>query len=164
MTSIGQDQRVRLQCVNFPNGFRSLPVAWLMAFRPDQGIDAVQEAKQEMITAGAEHVRLGPLDRDAVAQLAADISWGRARRRTPTEGRPGPGEPLLSGRVLRSPRRPARRALDLRVATLVDDRLPHRVSDSMRGEARSDDPGRRPRHGRSPLDLEDDSHSMTSQR
>ena len=44
-----------------PQRLSSLPVAWLMAFRPDQGIDAVQEAKQEMITAGAEHVRLGPL-------------------------------------------------------------------------------------------------------
>ena len=51
----------------------SLPVAWILAFRPNQGLAAVQQAKSELIERGADHINLGPLRRDAVALVAADV-------------------------------------------------------------------------------------------
>src|ERR1700689_4974687 len=37
-----------------PVRLSSLPVAWIMAFRPDQGVHAMQQAKAELIESGAE--------------------------------------------------------------------------------------------------------------
>src|SRR5258708_36566652 len=54
-----------------PQRLASLPVAWVMAFRPNQGSPAALEAKQELLKAGAEFISLGPLDREAVADVAA---------------------------------------------------------------------------------------------
>jgi DNA-binding CsgD family transcriptional regulator len=116
-----------------PQRLSSLPVAWLMAFRPDQGIDAVQEAKQEMITAGAEHVRLGPLDRDAVAQVAADILGAEPDDELLQRVGRVQGNPFFLVEFCRGLQDDRLVALDSGRATLVDDRLPHRVSDSMRG-------------------------------
>src|SRR6202021_3349468 len=53
-----------------PMRLSSLPVAWVMASRPDRGRKQVQRAKAELIESGAELIRLGPLDREAVAQVA----------------------------------------------------------------------------------------------
>jgi predicted ATPase len=58
---------------HLPQRLSSLPVAWVMAFRPDQGLHQVQLAKIELIESGAELIRLGPLDRHAVAQVATDV-------------------------------------------------------------------------------------------
>ena len=44
-----------------------------MAFRPEQGLHQVQQAKIELIESGAELIRLGPLNREAVAQVASDV-------------------------------------------------------------------------------------------
>ena len=51
----------------------SLPVAWILAFRPNQGLAPVQEAKSDLIEGGAAHINLGPLKREAVALVAADV-------------------------------------------------------------------------------------------
>ena len=128
-----------------PQRLSSLPVAWLMAFRPDQGIDAVQEAKQELITAGAEYVRLGPLDRDAVAQVAADILGGEPDDELLQKAGRVQGNPFLLVEFCRGLQDDRLVALDSGRATLVDDRLPHRVSDSMRGRLARMSPGRRAR-------------------
>src|SRR5260370_33647522 len=56
-----------------PQRLASAPVAWLTAFRPDQGLPEVLSAKSFLVEAGAEVVRLDPLEADAVSQLAADI-------------------------------------------------------------------------------------------
>ena len=58
---------------HLPRSLSSLPVAWVMAFRPDQGLQQVQLATIELIESGAELIRLGPLDRTAVAQVATDV-------------------------------------------------------------------------------------------
>jgi predicted ATPase len=61
-----------------PLRLSSLPVAWVMAFRPEQGLYQVQQAKIELIESGAELIRLGPLNREAVAQLATDVLGAEA--------------------------------------------------------------------------------------
>jgi DNA-binding CsgD family transcriptional regulator len=111
----------------------SLPVAWLMAFRPDQGIAAVQAAKQELIASGAEHVRLGPLDRDAVAQVTADILGAEPDDELLQSAGRVQGNPFFLVEFCRGLQDEQLVAFDSGRATLVDGRLPHRVSDSMRG-------------------------------
>src|SRR6202046_3051895 len=61
-----------------PFRLSSLPVAWVMAFRPGQGLHQMQEAKAELIESGAELIRLGPLNREAVAQVATDVLGAEA--------------------------------------------------------------------------------------
>jgi hypothetical protein len=56
-----------------PQRLTSLPVGWVMAFRPNQGLPPVQSAKAQLQEAGAEMIRLGPLTRDAVAEIATDV-------------------------------------------------------------------------------------------
>jgi predicted ATPase len=56
-----------------PQRLASLPVGWVMAFRPDQGLPQVQNAKNQLQEAGAEMIRLGPLGRKAVAEIAVDV-------------------------------------------------------------------------------------------
>ncbi|HJY68485.1 MAG TPA: AAA family ATPase, partial [Streptosporangiaceae bacterium] len=51
----------------------SLPVAWLIAVRPDQGAPQIRRALAELTTAGAATIRLTPLTASAVAQVAADV-------------------------------------------------------------------------------------------
>jgi predicted ATPase len=56
-----------------PQRLASLPVGWVMAFRPNQGLPEVQSAKDQLEDAGAETIRLGPLGRKAVAEIARDV-------------------------------------------------------------------------------------------
>ena len=44
-----------------PQWTASLPVGWVMAFRPKQGLPQVQSAKDQLENAGADVIRLGPL-------------------------------------------------------------------------------------------------------
>ncbi len=56
-----------------PQRLASLPVGWVMAFRPNQGRPPVQSAKDELERSAAEMIRLGPLGREAVAEIATDV-------------------------------------------------------------------------------------------
>ena len=61
-----------------PLRLSSLPVAWVMAFRPGQGLHQMQHAEAELIESGAELIRLAPLNREAVAQVATDVLGAEA--------------------------------------------------------------------------------------
>src|SRR5579859_5146932 len=50
-----------------------LPVAWLIAVRPDQGAPQIRRALAELTAAGAATISLPPLPATAVAQVAADM-------------------------------------------------------------------------------------------
>ena len=56
-----------------PKQLASLPVGWVMAFRPNQGPPLLQSAKDQLEDAGAEVIRLGPLGREAVMEIATDV-------------------------------------------------------------------------------------------
>jgi len=116
-----------------PLRLSSLPVAWVMAFRPEQGLHQVQQAKTELIESGAELIRLGPLDREAVAQVAADVLGVEADEELLQKAERVQGNPFLLVEFFRGLRDDLIVSLDSGRATLVEDRLPHRLSDSMRG-------------------------------
>jgi hypothetical protein len=100
-----------------PQRLASLPVAWVMAFRPNQGPPAAMEAKQELLEAGAEFISLGPLDRAAVADVAADI-LGAPDEQLLEKAEQVHGSPLL---VNFSAGCKTRHRVGCRRATLLDD-------------------------------------------
>ena len=60
-------------CANSPRGWRRPRWRGSLAFRPNQGLPLVLDAKNELLADGAEYVGLGPLDRGAITEMAADV-------------------------------------------------------------------------------------------
>jgi hypothetical protein len=56
-----------------PFGLADLPVAWIVAFRPEQGSAQLRSTIEHLYENGAERIVLGPLDDVAVAQVAEDV-------------------------------------------------------------------------------------------
>jgi DNA-binding CsgD family transcriptional regulator len=110
----------------------SLPVAWLIAVRPNQGVPQIRRALAELTTAGAATIQLTPLSASAVAQVAADVLGAPAGGdllRTLADVR---GNPFLLVDLLTGLREENLvRVVDGRVR-LAEDRVPHRLEDSMR--------------------------------
>jgi DNA-binding CsgD family transcriptional regulator len=110
----------------------SLPVAWLIAVRPNQGAPQIRRALAELTTAGAATIRLTPLKASAVAEVAADVLGAPAggdllRTLADVQGNPFLIVDLLAG--LREEN--LVRVVDGR-ARLAENRVPHRLEDSMR--------------------------------
>jgi len=81
----------------------SLPVAWLIGVRPDQGAAQVQRALAELTAAGATTIPLTPLAASAVAEVAKDVLGvpaGGDLLRTLAEAR---GNPFLIVDLLAGP-------------------------------------------------------------
>jgi hypothetical protein len=87
----------------------------------------------ELIESGAELIRLGPLDREAVVQVATDVLGAEADEELLQKAARVQGNPFLLVEFFRGLQDDRLISLDSGRATLVEDRLPHRVSDSMRG-------------------------------
>jgi DNA-binding CsgD family transcriptional regulator len=110
----------------------SLPVAWLIAVRPNQGAPQIRRALAELTTAGAATIRLTPLPASAVAEVAADVLGAPAggdllRTLADVQGNPFLIVDLLAG--LREEN--LVRVVDGR-ARMAENRVPHRLEDSMR--------------------------------
>ena len=114
-----------------PQQLASLPVGWVMAFRPDQGLPSVQGTKAQLEAAGAEVVRLGPLSRDAVTQVAVDILGADPDDGLLRKADQVRGNPFLLIEFLRGLQDERLVAVEAGRARLVEDRLPRRVSDNM---------------------------------
>jgi len=56
-----------------PSRLAALPIAWMLAGRPDQGSARLRSAVDYLVESGAERIVLGPLDPAAVAQVAVDV-------------------------------------------------------------------------------------------
>lgn len=116
-----------------PHRLAGFPVAWIMAFRPNQGIPPVVDAKNGLLDAGAEFIGLGPLDRIAVAQLAADVLGAEPDDNLVEKAERVHGSPFLLVEFFRGLLEEGLVAIKSGRATLVTDRVPNRVSDSVRG-------------------------------
>jgi DNA-binding CsgD family transcriptional regulator len=114
-----------------PKRLASLPVAWVMAFRPDQGPPAAVEAKQELLEAGAEFISLGPLDREAVADVAADVLGAEPDEQLLEKAERVHGSPFLLVEFFRGLQDEGIVSVASGRATLLDDRVPHRVTDGI---------------------------------
>jgi DNA-binding CsgD family transcriptional regulator len=116
-----------------PQRLASLPVGWVMAFRPNQGFLQVQSAKDQLQEAGAEVIRLGPLRRKAVAEIAADVLGAEPDGELLRKAELVRGNPFLLIEFLRGLQDEHIVAVESGRARLLEDRLPRRVSDNMRG-------------------------------
>ena len=115
-----------------PDRLAALPVVWIMTFRPDQGRHEIQESKAALIESGAELIRLGPLERRAVAQLATDILGAEADDELLCRAERVQGNPFLLMEFFRGLQDDHLVAIDSGRASLVEDRLPKRVGVTMR--------------------------------
>ena len=115
-----------------PARLAALPVVWVMTFRPNQGLPEIQRAKAALIESGAEHIRLGPLEREAVAQVGADILGAEADDELLCKAARVQGNPFLLVEFFRGLRDDHLVSFDSGRASLVEDRLPKRVGVTMR--------------------------------
>ena len=116
-----------------PQRLASLPVGWVMAFRPNQGFPQVQSAKDQLQEAGAEMIRLGPLRRKAVAEIAADVLGAEPDEELLRKAELVRGNPFLLIEFFRGLQDEHIVTVESGRAKLLEDRLPRRVSDNMRG-------------------------------
>jgi DNA-binding CsgD family transcriptional regulator len=117
---------------DLPLRLSSLPVAWVVTYRPDDGVEQHQEAMRILADAGAEVIRLGPLSHEAVAQIAVDILGAEPDADLLQRADRVQGNPFLVVEFLRGLQDENIVSIEDGRAVLIEDRLPHRVSDSMR--------------------------------
>ena len=115
-----------------PQRLASLPVAWVMAFRPDQGLPQVQGAKDQLLAAGATMIRLEPLGRDAVAEIALDVLGAPPDEKLLRQVERAQGNPFLAVEFFRGLQDEGIVSIESGKATLLEERVPRRVSDDMR--------------------------------
>jgi DNA-binding CsgD family transcriptional regulator len=116
-----------------PQRLAALPVGWVMAFRPHQGLPPVQSARDQLEEAGAEMIRLGPLRRAAVAQIATDVLGAEPDEELLDKADRVRGNPFLLIEFFRGLQDERIVTVESGRAKLLEDRLPRRVSDNMRG-------------------------------
>jgi DNA-binding CsgD family transcriptional regulator/DNA-binding Lrp family transcriptional regulator len=115
-----------------PPRLASLPIGWVVAMRPDQGSGQLRSAVEYLADEGAQRLMLEPLSEAAVAQVTSDVMQAAPDetlvRMTAEVG----GNPFLLVELLEGLRLEELVRVDAGHATLTADRLPDRVSVSMR--------------------------------
>ena len=103
-----------------PERLASLPIAWLLARRPDPRAPG-----------GDATIRLGPLDDDAVARVVADAMGATPDPALLTLARRAQGNPFLLAELLAGLREEELVRIAGERAELVEERVPRRVHESM---------------------------------
>ncbi|MGD0684928.1 MAG: LuxR C-terminal-related transcriptional regulator [Streptosporangiaceae bacterium] len=115
-----------------PKQLSSLPVGWVMAFRPNQGPPLLQSAKEQMEDEGATVIRLGPLGREAVTEIATDVLGAEPDYELLQKADQVGGDPFLLIEFFRGLQDERNVRVEGGRATLLEDRMPRRISDDMR--------------------------------
>jgi DNA-binding CsgD family transcriptional regulator len=115
-----------------PKQLASLPVGWVMTFRPNQGLPLLQSAKEQMEDEGAEVIRLGPLGREAVREIATDVLGAEPDYELLQKADQVGGDPFLLVEFFRGLQDERNVRVEGGRATLLEDRMPRRISDDMR--------------------------------
>ena len=115
-----------------PNWLASLPIAWFLAARPQQGPPPIIRTLAELAADGAETISLPPLDDAAVAQIAWD-QLGAPPDNTLLAMLAGvQGNPFLLVDLLAGLRDEALVSYQAGRAGLIESRVPHRVEVGLR--------------------------------
>jgi DNA-binding CsgD family transcriptional regulator/DNA-binding Lrp family transcriptional regulator len=115
-----------------PPRLASLPIGWVLAMRPDQGPGQLRSAVEYLADEGAERLALEPLSPAAVAEVARDVMQAEPDETLLRMAGEAGGNPFLLVELLEGLRQEGLVRVDAGHATLTDDRLPDRVSTSMR--------------------------------
>jgi DNA-binding CsgD family transcriptional regulator len=115
-----------------PARLSSVPVAWVIASRPGQGSRPLRGAIDWLKQNEADEFILGPLDSDGVRQVAADVLRAEPGAAVLKMAERAGGSPFLLVEILSGLREENLVHIESGRAELVEARLPHRVSESMR--------------------------------
>jgi DNA-binding CsgD family transcriptional regulator len=119
-----------------PARLPALPVAWMIALRPNQGSAQVVSAIEYLEHNGAGKIVLGPLDDAAVAQLAEDVMEAEPDHAFLNLVSRAGGSPFLLMELLAGLRDEKLVRFDAGEVQLVGSRLPRRVRFTMRERLR----------------------------
>jgi DNA-binding CsgD family transcriptional regulator len=120
-----------------PVRLADLPVAWMIAFRPDQGSAPLLGAIEHLDHGGAERIVLGPLDDAAVAHVAEDVIDAEPDDALLHLVKGARGSPFLLMELLSGLRDEDLIRVVAGQAELIEARLPRRVGFTMRERLRS---------------------------
>jgi hypothetical protein len=112
-------------------------VAWILAFRPNQGSAQLLSATEHLDHSGAERIVLGPLDDAAVAQVAEDVIDAEPDDALLDLVKGAHGSPFVLTELLSGLRDEDLIRVVAGRAELVEARLPRRVRFTMRERLRS---------------------------
>src|SRR6266566_3088688 len=115
-----------------PMRLTGLPVAWVIAHRPPREATPAVDALERLKQAGARTIVLGPLDDDAVAQLATDVLAAEPDQSIREQLAEADGNPFLIVETLLGLQEEDRIRVVGGRAELIDGQLPRRVQDKMR--------------------------------
>jgi DNA-binding CsgD family transcriptional regulator len=115
-----------------PSRLTTLPIGWVIALRPGQGSPQVRSAVDFLEGQGAAKITLGPLDQSGVARMAADVLGAEPDLELLKMAERPAGNPFLLVELLSGLREEGLVRVESGRAELVEWRLPHRVSQSMR--------------------------------
>jgi DNA-binding CsgD family transcriptional regulator len=115
-----------------PSRLATVPIGWVIAFRPGQGSPQVRSAVEFLGDGGAAKIALGPLDQAGVAQMAADVLGAEPDSELLKMAERPAGNPFLLVELLAGLREEGLVRVESGRAELVEWRLPRRVSQSMR--------------------------------
>jgi DNA-binding CsgD family transcriptional regulator len=115
-----------------PTRLMGLPIAWVIALRPPREATPLAYALEQLKQEGARTIVLGPLDDNAVVQLATDVLAAQPDQSILKQLAEADGDPFLVVETLLGLQEEARiRVVDGR-AELIDGQLPRRVHQKMR--------------------------------
>ncbi len=115
-----------------PSRLATVPIGWVIARRPGQGSAQIRSAVDFLAGQGAAKITLGPLDQAGVAQMAADVLRAEPDSELLRMTERPAGSPFLLVELLSGLREERLVRVESGRAELVEWRLPHRVSESMR--------------------------------
>jgi len=119
-----------------PIRLASVPVGWIVAFRPDQGSAQLLSAIEHLEHNGAERIVLGPLDDAAVAEVAEDVMEAEPDEAFLALVQGAGGSPFLLMELLAGLRDENLVRFASGQVELVEARLPDRVRSTMRERLR----------------------------
>jgi DNA-binding CsgD family transcriptional regulator len=123
-----------------PVRLAELPVAWILAFRPEQGSAQLLGAIEHLEHGGAERIVVGPLDDAAVAQVAEDAVDAEPGVALLDVVKGAHGSPFVLMELLSGLRDEDLIRVVGGQAELVEARLPRRVASTMRERLRAVSP------------------------
>jgi len=126
------DAGTRAAIRTLPARLASLPVGWVLAFRPAEAGSDLERAAAELLRNGAGRAVLGRLDRAAVAEVTADILGAAPDDSLLTLAEGAQGNPFFLMELLSGLREERLVSLDAGRVTLTEARLPLRVRAGMR--------------------------------
>jgi DNA-binding CsgD family transcriptional regulator len=115
-----------------PMRLMGLPIAWVIALRAPREATPLVYALEQLKREGARTIVLGPLDDDAVAQLAAELLGADPDQSILTQLAEADGSPFLVVETLLGLQEEERVRVVEGRAELIDGRLPRRVREKMR--------------------------------